>query len=228
VRGLNSGLDDVGNLAWKLALVLQGHAKASLLDSYSEERVHATRENIAYGAKSTEFMAPPSYGFVLMREAALRLASLGGPAQALLNPRQSSPIQYPDRSLPAPEALLSSSEGSCHLSEYFGKGFVLLVFSDQPVAIQALATLPSFSGPASLHCIQVFPRGTQSSVYAAGVTSKMTCLIDLHDQAYQRFLAQPGHTVLIRPDAYVLAQWTQLDLELIQAALKPFRLQPTG
>jgi 2-polyprenyl-6-methoxyphenol hydroxylase-like FAD-dependent oxidoreductase len=26
VRGLNSGLDDAGNLAWKLALVLQGRA----------------------------------------------------------------------------------------------------------------------------------------------------------------------------------------------------------
>jgi 3-(3-hydroxy-phenyl)propionate hydroxylase len=33
VRGLNSGLDDAGNLAWKLALVLQGHAGDALLDS---------------------------------------------------------------------------------------------------------------------------------------------------------------------------------------------------
>lgn len=59
VRGLNSGLDDAGNLAWKLAWVLRGQAPDSLLDSYSDERVHATRQNLAYGAKSTEFMAPP-------------------------------------------------------------------------------------------------------------------------------------------------------------------------
>lgn len=32
VRGLNSGLDDAANLAWKLALVLQGGADAALLD----------------------------------------------------------------------------------------------------------------------------------------------------------------------------------------------------
>jgi 3-(3-hydroxy-phenyl)propionate hydroxylase len=63
VRGLNSGLDDAGNLAWKLAAVLQGRAADALLDSYSVERVHATRENIAYGAKSTEFMAPPNFAF---------------------------------------------------------------------------------------------------------------------------------------------------------------------
>jgi 3-(3-hydroxy-phenyl)propionate hydroxylase len=61
VRGLNSGLDDAGNLAWKLALVLQGRAADSLLDSLFGERVQATRENIAYGAKSTEFMAPPGW-----------------------------------------------------------------------------------------------------------------------------------------------------------------------
>ena len=28
----------------------------------------ASRQNIAYGAKSTEFMAPPHFGFKLMRE----------------------------------------------------------------------------------------------------------------------------------------------------------------
>jgi 3-(3-hydroxy-phenyl)propionate hydroxylase len=74
VRGLNSGLDDAGNLAWKLARVLDGRSPDSLLDSYCTERVHATRENIAYGAKSTEFMAPPDFAFRLMREATLRLA----------------------------------------------------------------------------------------------------------------------------------------------------------
>lgn len=52
VRGLNSGLDDAANLAWKLALVQQGQADDSLLDSYSTERVMATRENIVYGAKA--------------------------------------------------------------------------------------------------------------------------------------------------------------------------------
>ncbi|MES2946576.1 MAG: FAD-dependent monooxygenase, partial [Pseudomonadota bacterium] len=57
VRGLNSGLDDAANLAWKLALVQRAQADDSLLDSYSTERVMATRENIVYGAKSTEFMA---------------------------------------------------------------------------------------------------------------------------------------------------------------------------
>lgn len=36
--GLNGGMQDAGNLAWKLAAVLQGEAPESLLDSYQEER----------------------------------------------------------------------------------------------------------------------------------------------------------------------------------------------
>lgn len=36
--GLNTGIQDVQNLAWKLAFVLDGHASDKLLDTYDEER----------------------------------------------------------------------------------------------------------------------------------------------------------------------------------------------
>ena len=38
-QGMNTGLQDAYNLAWKLALVVQGKAEASLLDSYEAERL---------------------------------------------------------------------------------------------------------------------------------------------------------------------------------------------
>ncbi len=42
-QGLNSGLRDVANLAWKLAAIIQGRASASILASYDQERRgHAT------------------------------------------------------------------------------------------------------------------------------------------------------------------------------------------
>jgi 2-polyprenyl-6-methoxyphenol hydroxylase-like FAD-dependent oxidoreductase len=37
-HGMNSGLQDAFNLAWKLALVCEGHCTADLLDSYEAER----------------------------------------------------------------------------------------------------------------------------------------------------------------------------------------------
>lgn len=38
-QGMNTGLQDAYNLAWKLALVISGQARAGLLDSYETERV---------------------------------------------------------------------------------------------------------------------------------------------------------------------------------------------
>ncbi len=38
-QGMNTGLQDAYNLAWKLALVVSGRADAALLDSYEEERI---------------------------------------------------------------------------------------------------------------------------------------------------------------------------------------------
>ena len=37
-QGLNSGIRDVTNLSWKLALVLRGQADIALLESYEQDR----------------------------------------------------------------------------------------------------------------------------------------------------------------------------------------------
>ena len=42
-QGMNTGLQDAYNLAWKLALVVSGRADAALLDSYEEERIPVAR-----------------------------------------------------------------------------------------------------------------------------------------------------------------------------------------
>ncbi len=43
-QGMNTGLQDAYNLAWKLALVVGGRADMALLDSYEEERVPIARQ----------------------------------------------------------------------------------------------------------------------------------------------------------------------------------------
>ena len=42
-QGMNTGLQDAYNLAWKLALVVQGRADPALLDSYEQERIPVAR-----------------------------------------------------------------------------------------------------------------------------------------------------------------------------------------
>jgi 2-polyprenyl-6-methoxyphenol hydroxylase-like FAD-dependent oxidoreductase len=46
-QGMNTGIGDAVNLAWKLAAVLQGRANASLLDTYEQERIAFARRLVA-------------------------------------------------------------------------------------------------------------------------------------------------------------------------------------
>ncbi len=215
VRGLNSGLDDAGNLAWKLARMIQGSSPDSLLDTYSTERVHAAHINMAYGAKSTEFMAPPNFAFKLMRKATLKLALADEKVRSLINPRQSTPIQYvgsalnvPDNAawsndlaapgMPAPEVLLDDGTHlPRHLSQQFGKNFVCIVFGDsldmpkQTELAQNSIKIHSFSG----------------NKYAG----------------YSQFgLSNPTESalILVRPDGYVMGRWKGSDIAPLLAAMK--------
>jgi 2-polyprenyl-6-methoxyphenol hydroxylase-like FAD-dependent oxidoreductase len=46
-QGMNTGIGDAVNLAWKLAAVLRGQARASLLDTYESERIAFARRLVA-------------------------------------------------------------------------------------------------------------------------------------------------------------------------------------
>lgn len=46
-QGMNTGIGDAVNLAWKLAAVVSGQASASLLDSYETERIDFARRLVA-------------------------------------------------------------------------------------------------------------------------------------------------------------------------------------
>ena len=74
VRGLNNGLDEAHNIAWKLGWVMQGKADPALLDSYTPKRRGATLDLFVNATKSARFMTPPTGGWTLMRVAALNFA----------------------------------------------------------------------------------------------------------------------------------------------------------
>ncbi|MGK5555259.1 FAD-dependent monooxygenase, partial [Actinomadura kijaniata] len=57
-RGLNSGVADAENAAWKLAFVLRGWAGEGLLESYHAERHAAALENLAVTTATMDFLVP--------------------------------------------------------------------------------------------------------------------------------------------------------------------------
>jgi hypothetical protein len=103
-RGANSGIQDADNLAWKLALVLNGAAPESLIETYEIERSAAADENIGHSTRSTDFIAPRSAQELRFRDAVLSLAREAPFAKRMVNSGRlslpstyDSPLSTPDR-----------------------------------------------------------------------------------------------------------------------------------
>ena len=210
VRGLNSGMEDANNLAWKLAFAIRGWGGARLLESYTAERLFATRENMRHASKSAEFMAPPAPAFALMRSAVLGLAGRHPWVRRLIDPRQSTTVGYPGSPLNQADqeahftagpasgfALLDGplADGS-QLCQHMGPGFTALAF-DAPDLAPGLAASPM--SPA-----------VPVEVVEAAVDGPLG----------RRYDARPGTVYLFRPDGNLLARWRDASTDAIRAAIQ--------
>ena len=99
-QGMNTGIGDAINLAWKLAAVVHGRAGASLLDSYEPERIAFARRLVATTdraftfvtadgpvARRVRFDVVPRVMPVLMRRTAVRRFMFGTVSQTLVSYR---------------------------------------------------------------------------------------------------------------------------------------------
>ena len=230
VRGLNSGLADAQNVAWKLAWVLRGDAPERLLHSYSSERRNATLDIHRQAEKSTRFMTPSSLGERLMRAAVLSLASRHEFVRPLIDPRQSVPYTYAGSELNTPEEAAAGLEafrsgpapgaplhnlrirghsGPGYLLERLGTGFTVLLFlpgkwtgahAECLEQLRAVTRLDSRGELRLLVLTGAPPAERDSSEY-------VELLQDVAGVAPQIYDARPGTVYLARPDGHVCARW---------------------
>lgn len=115
-RGMNSGIQDVNNLAWKLWLVMNGRAASSLLETYETERKAAAVENLRITDGTMAFITPHSKPRLLLRNTILRgSVRLKRLRKRVNSGRLSTPFTYthsslvsPDLHLPEPRRLASN------------------------------------------------------------------------------------------------------------------------
>jgi 3-(3-hydroxy-phenyl)propionate hydroxylase len=214
VRGLNSGLADAMNAAWKLAYVLHGWAPERLLDSYSPERRGATLEVFDLASKSTRFMTPPTRGYRLMRDAALALALRNDLTRPLINPRQSQPYTYSKSPLTsfanrdrefgagpiAGAPLVNRRLGAGHyLLDDLGPGFSGIYFARDgrlPSPLERLAAELGFD------------------------CEKFTCIVVSDPAASAAYGATEGSFYLVRPDRHIAARWRHVEPGEVRSALR--------
>ncbi len=226
-RGANSGFQDTDNLAWKLALVLDGKAPDSLLDSYDAERVLAADENILNSTRATDFITPKSQVSRMFRDVTLELAGSAPFARSLVNSGRlsrpavydGSPLNGPDApGLPtalrpgAPAADAPLADGGWLLDE-LGGDFVLLVFADGlGVTAEALAQAARALGEDPIAvAVKVVSRAPLEAEGVIRVEEEAGLAVERYG---------PGSVYLIRPDQHVAARFTRLDTEAVRAAVQ--------
>ena len=103
-RGLNSGVADAENAAWKLARVLRGHAGESLLESYHAERHAAAVENAEVTTATMDFLVPQDEERRRHREDVLTRAAHDPAVHPQVDSgRLAEPFWYPDSPLTTPD-----------------------------------------------------------------------------------------------------------------------------
>ncbi|MFF0411271.1 FAD-dependent monooxygenase [Kitasatospora sp. NPDC004745] len=170
--GMNTGIQDAWNLAWKLGYVLRGLAAPALLDTYQEERLPIaawTLEVSTAGMDAvSEGINTPGIGVEAGRVGDFTGLSLGYPWSRLAVDRLAGPVRAGDR---APDAVCTGPDGRPgRLFDHFaGDHFTLLGFG--AAAAPALTGLPDHVRPVLLDD----PDGTTRRDY--GITGDALVLV---------------------------------------------------
>ena len=228
-RGLNSGVADAENLAWKLWLVLAGRAPEELLDTYDAERRAAAVENLAITGATMRFMVPSTRLHRLVRNAVLR-GSLRLPRlRRLVNSgKLSAPFVYADSPIVAGAAEgvaavrvgAVAPDGPCALAddgpprgvvagrgvrrvrELFGDGFVALYLAADGTDAAAFAAGALEREPlAPLDLYVVMGPDQRRPGFPVGTGA----LVD-SEGVLSEVYGGPRSLALIRPDGH-LAAW---------------------
>ncbi|WP_052371539.1 FAD-dependent monooxygenase [Amycolatopsis taiwanensis] len=223
-RGLNTGVFDAENAAWKIAYVGHGWAPEALLDTYHTERHAAACENLEVTTATMDFLVPPDEERTRRRTDILTRAASDPAARADVDSgRLSEPFWYVDSSLttadprrpfagrpprgqvpPAgpgvllPDAPIVTPDGDHGRARAFARdGFLLLTGAgtDATVVRAAAAAVP---GPVYVLALdEIDPDGTLTTALGA----------------------RPDEVWVLRPDAHIAAVLTEPAGDDITAAL---------
>jgi len=176
--GLNTGVQDVHNLAWKLSGVLAGWAGAGLLDSYETERRPVAMRNVELSRHFWDSGLGAAVGYDLgfsYESGALVPDGTGLPAVR-------DPVsEYVPTARPgsrAPHCRLSIQPGVVSTIDLFDRDFVLLTDCGEEEWTSAAARIAAEGVP--LHSVQL-----RAEEWA------------------ELYGVEPGGAVLVRPDGHV-------------------------
>ena len=212
-QGMNSGLRDAANLAWKFAAVTRGTLGPGLLASYEPERRDHAWAMIGFALNIGRVMRPANALAAFGIEYGFRLLSLFPKARDYIAqmkfkppPRFAAGFIVPDggkvrttlvgRMFPQPR--VAKADGRVmRLDDVLGPDFALLVSSNRPDAVlSALQGAPWRDLGARI--VVMRPDGRLDAAPGAAV-------VKLADSGNSPLARYADHVLLLRPDRYVAA-----------------------
>lgn len=234
-QGMNTGLQDAYNLAWKLALVIQKKSKPSLLESYHAERYPVVQEVVMQNEEFTK-MALLSKDFLkTLQKFSKNLAQhgqafakqIGDHITQLDIKYQHSPIiSYNSESKTssivgqhAPD--IASNQST--LYQYFNNTqHNVLLFTGKKLEQKTIAELTKirqwlhqhYSDLIKVHIVTI----EQLEMYGE-------IIWDVEGLIHQHYHADKPTVCIIRPDTYIAAHAESLSLEFIEQFLSRYLLE---
>ena len=206
-RGLNSGVMDAENAAWKLAFVIHGWAPEKLLDTYHVERHAAALENLDVTGTTMRFLVPHTEDEWRRRREVLEQAGHDESARLRVDSgRLAEPFWYVDSPLTVtdPTRPFDGRPPKGHVPRP-GPGVIM---PDFPV---------TEAGPGVTRLRQVLRHGItvltganadprlEDALADAAAPTRLFAFHDLAPELAQVVAAGPDEAWLVRPDAYVAA-----------------------
>jgi 3-(3-hydroxy-phenyl)propionate hydroxylase len=226
-QGMNAGLRDAANLAWKLAASLSGYLGPKLLDTYESERRDHAWAMIRLAMTMGLVMGPPSRLAGALTRLAFRAASIVPPVQNWLAQMRFKPKpRFKDGFFVAHDDLARRLTGTMFsqprvefgrdeipLDQVLGPAFACFCYGENPAALAAsLGPVPAWLGARIVGCL---PR---TIAFAADPLEPM--VRDSSGEIGAVLGGAKEAIVVLRPDRYVAAVIAGKTAEETVASLK--------
>jgi 3-(3-hydroxy-phenyl)propionate hydroxylase len=243
-QGMNSGIRDATNLAWKLALVVKGSAGDSLLDTYDSERREHAATMVDFATRMGQMYLPRNLATERVRDVAFRgLQRLPGARDYILQmkykpmPRyvRGAVIPYAGKLPDGPlgrmfiQPAVENAEGDrVLLDDALGNSFALLGLHVDPASALS-ADAAQWWRSVGGRCVQVLaPRcapgpepGNRRKRPDRPSDDWSTTVEDVDGAFRDWLLKRPADNVIVlRPDRYVAAICSPGDLEQVTRRLR--------
>jgi 2-polyprenyl-6-methoxyphenol hydroxylase-like FAD-dependent oxidoreductase len=214
-QGMNTGIQDAFNLAWKIALVVHGKSPVSLLNSYNEEREPVAKMVLdltdrltrmatlqsALGQQLRNALLPILTGIHLVEDRiAETMAEIGihYRRSSVVSGKTGHAVKAGDRA-PDCELQLGAGKNPIRLLDLFRKPvhhLLLFAGADADSALELHSLLLEMKGD--------FKDLIDASVVVLGEKSGLPCvLFDSDGAVHALYEAESPAIVLIRPDGYI-------------------------